>query len=137
MNKFNFQPLDPILFRHKDGSEPWALRIFSHYGESGKRQKRIYTACGWISAASFDIIPFNDETRHLLGTKDTAPKFLIWEPEPGDFVAVRDNEEESWRGRVFIRKDGQFFQCRREKGLETENWIYCAPARSIFKIPEA
>lgn len=142
MDKFNFQPLDPILYKAKDGTEKWLLRVFSHYGESDKGHKRVYTTTGWFSVEDYDVIPFNDETRHLLGTKDPAPKYMGWKPEPGELVAVRDHEGEEWKARVFVKSNvprvEKVFICRKEvPGLELEPWRYCEPARAHFKIPEA
>jgi hypothetical protein len=141
MDKFNFQPLDPILYKAKDGTEKWLLRVFSHYGESDKGHKRVYTTTGWFSVEDYDVIPFNDETRHLLGTKDPAPKHLGWEPEPGDLVAVRNKESDRWKARVFVRineQEERAFMCDDEvANLSSHGWKFCEPARDHFKIPEA
>ena len=75
--KFNpktLQPFDRVLVRH---SYTWRCELFSHYIEyKGKldfyciRTYYIYRYC----------IPYNDDTKHLVGKTDKAPEYYrYWE----------------------------------------------------------
>ena len=67
------QPFDRVLVRDKD-CENWNCGFFSHKDASSAYHYRCigtpYTYC----------IPYNDETKHLVGTSDEAPEFYrYWE----------------------------------------------------------
>lgn len=65
--KYDFKPKDWVLVRNYDLSEWWLAR-FSHvkYDSVGKRY--VY---GCTSGSYYrDCIPYNDQTKHLLGTTD-------------------------------------------------------------------
>lgn len=65
------KPFDRVMVYSKN--EGWFCSIFSHIGEG---EYPYNTASGnyeWC-------IPYNDETKHLVGTKDEAPEFYkYWE----------------------------------------------------------
>ena len=65
------QPFDKVLVY--DICEGWACTLFSHIRES----EYPYST----SSGSFKIcIPYNNDTKHLLGTTDEAPEFYrYWE----------------------------------------------------------
>ena len=66
------QPFDKVLVR--DGSICWTCALYSHKKEDNKYMTTdtvyIYKYC----------IPYNDDTKHLVGTNDEAPEFYrYWE----------------------------------------------------------
>lgn len=66
------KPFDKVLVRYGD-SEKWTCNFFSYID-----QKRPYYRC--IYEYIKYCIPYNDETKHLVGTTDEAPKFYrYWE----------------------------------------------------------
>ena len=68
------QPFDKVLiYNIYDICEGWACALFSHIRES----EYPYST----SSGSFKIcIPYNNDTKHLLGTTDEAPEFYrYWE----------------------------------------------------------
>lgn len=68
------QPFDKVLvYDIYDICEGWACTLFSHIRES----EYPYST----SSGSFKVcIPYNDDTKHLLGTTDEAPEFYrYWE----------------------------------------------------------
>ena len=68
------QPFDKVLvYDIYDICEGWACSIFSHIRES----EYPYST----SSGSFKIcIPYNDDTKHLIGTTDKAPEYYrYWE----------------------------------------------------------
>lgn len=68
------QPFDKVLARDEE-NEYWRCTLFSHI----VRDEETYPY-----ACSYDMftycIPYNDETKHLVGTADEAPEFYrYWE----------------------------------------------------------
>lgn len=64
-------PFDKVLIWHC-ASECWSCEIFSHL--TGK-----YT-CNCIYGCYTRCMPYNDETKHLVGTTDEAPEYYrYWE----------------------------------------------------------
>ena len=74
--KFNpktLQPFDRVLVRNGD-NYTWGATLFSHINNA-----IIYSYVCTYSYYKF-CIPYNDETKHLVGTKDEAPEFYkYWE----------------------------------------------------------
>ena len=62
------QPFDKILARGCS-DERWSIEIFSH--KTGKVVRGLYS--NWMYA-----IPYNEETKHLIGTTDGCPEFYKW-----------------------------------------------------------
>lgn len=131
-----FEPFQKVLVR-ESMDEVWEADFYSHC-EEGRHyiigHMRIDTTDEFLS--NF-LIPYNDETKHLLGTTDNfAPK---WEPKPGELVAVSRIGKELWKPRVFIRKSEEFFICQNEDfhNVEDDGWRYCEPLSKHFDVPEA
>ena len=69
-NKFDpktLKPFDRVLLRENCDDE-WACDIFSHLNET-----RNFVCTG--SCSYVFCIPYNDDTKHLVGTTDEAPEF--------------------------------------------------------------
>ena len=67
------KPFDRVMIRD-DNYQVWVCTIFSHQGED----------CGYpyntASGAYFCCIPYNEDTKHLVGTTDEAPEYYrYWE----------------------------------------------------------
>lgn len=79
-NKFDpktLQPFDRVLAASMaDGR--WVCDFFSHIGESIRDSGRLYVGTGF---GAYDrMIPYNDDTKHLVGTTQEAPDFYrYWE----------------------------------------------------------
>ena len=56
----------------------WVCDFFSHIGESIRDSGRLYVGAGF---GAYDrMIPYNDKTKHLVGTTDEAPEYYrYWE----------------------------------------------------------
>ena len=68
------QPFDRVLARNYD-SENWKVQLFSYIIE-GKTRYPYFC----INNPYMCCIPYNDDTKHLAGTKDKAPEFYrYWE----------------------------------------------------------
>ena len=67
------KPFDRVLVRDIK-KEKWNIEVFSYIDED--------SVLSYVTSTSSYIycIPYNDETKHLLGTKDEAPEFYkYWE----------------------------------------------------------
>ena len=69
------QPFDKVLASDLEGITGWVCGLFSNHEESGC----IYP-CRCVGSSYRVCIPYNDETKHLVGTTDEAPEFYkYWE----------------------------------------------------------
>ena len=71
------KPFDKVLVRDDKFSTYWRCALFSHVRKEDENYtfKYITTACTYEFC-----IPFNDDTKHLVGTTDEAPEFYrYWE----------------------------------------------------------
>lgn len=75
-NKFDpntLQPFDKVLVRNNNGE--WTCANFSHITDYGRGYQ--YDCCYMIYKY---CIPYNDDTKHLVGTKAEAPEYYrYWE----------------------------------------------------------
>ena len=76
MPKFNpktLKPFDKVVVSNEDSK--WKCRLFFHIIDSESKYK--YSCIG--SAYKY-CIPYNDDTKHLVGTTEEAPEFYrYWE----------------------------------------------------------
>ena len=63
------QPFDKVLVRDEDSY--WTADLFSHIDDSIGR-----VCCSWYSWKQ--CIPYNNETKNLVGTTDDCPEFYKW-----------------------------------------------------------
>ena len=71
------KPFDRVLSRYDDGC--WSANLFSHIEEENNK---YHGTCSFVCNGSLVkfCIPYNDETKHLVGTTDEAPGFYrYWE----------------------------------------------------------
>ena len=66
-----FKPFDKVLYRAKQIDLTWHCDFFSHMKD------RIYVCSRCVSDY---VVPYNDDTKYLVGTKDEAPEYYrYWE----------------------------------------------------------
>lgn len=71
------KPYDKVLVRDDDPRDCWRCSFYSH--TRGKEQSTSYRYATSDNSYTF-CIPYNDETKHLVGTTDEAPEFYrYWE----------------------------------------------------------
>lgn len=79
--KFKFdpktlQPFDKVITKISD--YPWKCDIFSYYKK--RDNKSIFCYCMSEDYTYDKCIPYNEETKHLVGTTDEAPEYYrYWE----------------------------------------------------------
>ena len=70
-----FQPFDKVLVRYSR-SDKWRCQLFSHI----LKDDDYFCACIYSSYRYGNCIPYNDDTKHLIGTKKEAPEYYrYWE----------------------------------------------------------
>lgn len=70
------KPFDKVITKFSD--YPWKCDIFSYY--RGRENKIIACYCTSEDYVYDRCIPYNDDTKHLLGTTDEAPEYYrYWE----------------------------------------------------------
>ena len=65
-----FKPFDKVLIKPNYECERWRCDFFSHMLPNGQ------VSC--IGATVYECIPYNDETKDLLGTDEDAPETYKW-----------------------------------------------------------
>ena len=71
------KPFDRVLSRYDGGC--WSANLFSHIEEENNK---YHGTCSFVCNGSLVkfCIPYNDDTKHLLGTSDEAPEYYrYWE----------------------------------------------------------
>lgn len=99
----HFEPGQPILFRCNDNSA-WSYSLYNRITTCGTEHLIV----GGCFIKDKNILPYNDSTKYLLGTEND---YIEWEPEPNTVIAVRHNENHSWKYRKFVYKDGDKYAC--------------------------
>ena len=66
------QPFDRLLARDY-GNDTWTACLFSHHATKLDDGWFVCDSTYWRF-----IIPYNDETKHLVGTKDDCPEYYKW-----------------------------------------------------------
>lgn len=64
------KPFDKVLIKHTYENERWVCNFFSDVLPNGEIH------C--IGVTVFECIPYNDDTKHLVGTTDEAPEYYKW-----------------------------------------------------------
>lgn len=76
-NKFDpktFKHFDKVLVKQYDDFDPWCVDFYSYYDKEGG-----YAVCTGDVRYDF-CVPYNDDTKHLVGKFDDAPEFYrYWE----------------------------------------------------------
>ena len=65
------QPFDKVLV--KDDYGIWQVEFFSHISQ---REPEGWCQCSWHKY--YFCIPYNEETKHLVGTSDDCPDYYKW-----------------------------------------------------------
>ena len=63
------QPFDKVLVRGQNGQN-WRAELFSHVDNDFHM---VVGSCYWTQC-----IPYNEDTKHLLGTSDDCPEYYKW-----------------------------------------------------------
>lgn len=64
------QPFDKVLARNNP-NDPWSIELFSHKEEGRNLVKGLHYTWHWV-------IPYGNDTKHLVGTTDDCPEYYKW-----------------------------------------------------------
>ena len=125
MQKFN--AFDPVLIRDNE-YDCWAADF---YDRPHINNEEHWTITGSIIADK-NILPYNEETKHL---HNTVGEFVKWKPKKGEPILVRDNDEENWVIRIFLEMHSDCFVCTPEFGTTRSPyvWVQAKPYTNPFK----
>lgn len=70
-NPKEFKPFDKVLAKNRFLSK-WTCTFFSYMDNN--MSFPVYCSCGYFKVC----IPYNEETKHLVGTKDDCPEYYKW-----------------------------------------------------------
>jgi hypothetical protein len=125
MKKFN--AFDPILIRIHSEDE-WTADF---YDRPNYPCNEHYTLTGSIIADK-NILPYNEETKHLHGT---VGEYTKWVPKKGEPILVRDYNNQKWTLRVFLEMNKEYFMTTDKP--DTPNclsfWLQAKPYTNPFK----
>ena len=65
------KPFDKVLVSDEEGKYEWTCKFFSHYRDYELNKYRYTTTANVYKYC----IPYNDDTKYLVGTKDEAPEY--------------------------------------------------------------
>ena len=124
MQKFN--AFDPVLIRN-NGYDCWAADF---YDRPYINNEEHWTITGNIIADK-NILPYNEETKHLHGT---VGEFIKQVPKKGEPILVNDGDDK-WIIRIFLEMRGKYFACTTEYDTVTTAfvWAQAKPYINPFK----
>lgn len=125
MKKFNV--FDPILVRTSNTAH-WSADFYDHLDDTNKRHWCITGT----PIKDENILPYNDDTKHL---HNTVGEFVKWEPKKGEPILVRDYDNQKWTLRVFLEMNKEYFMTTDKP--DTPNcvsfWLQAKPYTNPFK----
>jgi len=117
MSEVKFEPFQKVLVRDCDDSK-WEINLFERMVD-GKY------LC--LAGAYYQCLPYNNETKHLLGTTDSPTP-----PEPefkwGDHVEVRNDKYNDWKKALFCNRNGGLNICLAIGDSMVTGWRRCRHA---------
>lgn len=125
MRKFN--AFDPVLVRTSSDAK-WHADFYDQLTYDGERHQCMTN----VLVKDENILPYNEETKHL---HNTVGEFVKWKPKKGEPVLVRDSDNESWTLRIFLRMcDGCFVTTSEPEASDcTTFWEQAKPYVNLFK----
>lgn len=127
MKKFNV--FDPILMR-MHSNDTWSADF---YDRPHINNEEHWTITGSL-VEDADILPYNEETKHL---HNTVGEFTKWVPKKGEPILVKDNDSECWTIRIFLHMEGNRYACSmyadEECRASFNTWDCAKPCINPFK----
>jgi hypothetical protein len=125
MKKFN--TFDYILVRDS-AYDDWTADFYDRPCNSSEEHR---TTSGRF-VKDFNILPYNEETKHLHGT---VGEFIEWKPRKGEPILVRDIDDDLWTLRIFLEMQNERFLCTAEPEAlyHALSWKQAKPYINPFK----
>ena len=103
MKNYQFKPFDKVLVRDIN-EDKWYPAHYKYYNENDPKYPHVCDTLGWKQC-----IPYNEETKHLLGTTKSyeKPEPKVWQIQSVGYNNVMTAEELSnfIKGAVINNKD--------------------------------
>ena len=134
-----FKRFDEVLYKNVLTGEWMAGYYYGNHQED--KSSHVVLVKSALPYNEGEVIPFNEETKHLLGT---CKPYIPWKPERGKMIAVRDCNDVEWSARVFIRFDnlsktfvtvphGMSYKRYLQDTSCEERWNYAEPFQYHFE----
>ena len=104
MQKFNV--FDPVLTRITE-NDRWTADFYDYPTTLKGIGVVHYTTSGACHEPN-NILPYNNETKHL---HNTVGEFVKWVPKKGEPILAKDSESESWAVRIFLGMRDGYYAC--------------------------
>lgn len=104
-----FSAFDPVLIR-TGSTAPWTADFYDRTADDGKGH---WCVTGTLTKDK-DILPYNEETKHL---HNTIGEFTKWEPKKGEPILVRDYVSNTWTLRIFLGMRNDRYICTSDPSI--------------------
>ena len=98
-----FTVFEPVLIRTSK-YDRWTADFYDYPSDNNVEH---WTVAGSLVSDS-NILPYNEETKHL---HNTVGEFTKWEPKKGEPILVKDYASNSWILRIFLGMRGDRYIC--------------------------
>lgn len=121
-----FTVFEPVLIRTSK-YDRWTADFYDYPSDNSKEH---WTVAGSLVSDS-NILPYNEETKHL---HNTVGEFTKWKPKKGEPILVKDSDGK-WIIRIFIEMRGKYFACTTEYEADCTAfvWAQAKPYTNPFK----
>lgn len=124
-----FSVFEPVLIRISK-YDRWTADFYDYPSDDTEEH---YTLTGSLVSDS-DILPYNEETRHL---HNTIGEFIKWKPKKGEPILVKDHCGETWAIRIFLKMQNNRYVCtsslENDRVNTTVTWDLAKPYINPFK----
>ena len=96
-----FSAFEPVLVRISDNAK-WHADFYDQLTANDERHQCMTN----VLVKDENILPYNEETKHLHGT---VGEYIKWIPKKGEPILVRDTNNERWAIRIFMGMEGNYF----------------------------
>ena len=124
-----FSVFEPVLIRNTK-YDRWTADFYDYPSDNSEEH---WTIAGSLVSDS-DILPYNEETRHL---HNNVGEFVKWKPKKGEPVLVKDDDSVTWAIRIFVAMQDNRYICTSflEDGYTytTVAWDQAKPYMNPFK----
>lgn len=98
-----FSVFEPVLIRISK-HDRWTADFYDYPSDNSEEH---WTVAGSLVSDS-NILPYNEETKHL---HNTVGEFVKWEPKQGEPILVKDNDNAHWTLRIFLGMRDDRYVC--------------------------
>jgi hypothetical protein len=122
-----FSVFEPVLIRTSKYNR-WTADFYDYPSDD----KETHWTLTGAAIPDSDILPYNEETKHL---HNTVGEFVKWKPKKGEPILVRDTDDERWTLRIFIKMYNRMFVATSEPEAShlAVKWKQAKPYINPFK----